>query len=363
MLNLILALVCAFAITYFAIPAIIAVARKKQLFDQPNERSSHVFPTPSLGGIGIFGGAICGIILFTPVELFEKLQFTIAAFMILFLVGLRDDLVPIPAKKKLLAQIFAAVILTVKAGVLIEDWDGLLGIHQIHPVFAYVFSIFAMVVIINALNLIDGINGLAGGMGLLVSISFGTWFYLVGHEEWAVVSMALAGSLLAFLRYNLTTPSRIFMGDTGSLFVGTACAILAFEFIGTNQQLLSADNPWYCATAPALALSVLAFPLYDTVRIFFNRMVRGRSPFEADKNHIHHILISCGYSHLRSSLILISINAALIALCWYFRHANINALICLIAGSALGLNLLLTRYFLRQKGENSVTRPKRGTIL
>jgi UDP-GlcNAc:undecaprenyl-phosphate/decaprenyl-phosphate GlcNAc-1-phosphate transferase len=363
MLNLILAFVCAFAITYFAIPAIIAVARKKQLFDQPNERSSHVFPTPSLGGIAIFSGAICGIILFTPVDLFDQLQFTIAAFMLLFLVGIRDDLMPIPAKKKLLAQLIAAAILTFKAGVLVQDWDGLLGIHQTAPVFSYLFSIVAMVVIINAFNLIDGINGLAGGMGLLVSLTFGTWFYLAGQVEWAVVSLALAGALLGFLRFNVTTPSRIFMGDTGSLFVGTACAILGFEFIGTNQQLLSTDNPWYCASAPAFVLGVLAFPLYDTVRIFFNRMMRGRSPFEADRNHIHHILVSCGFSHLRSSLLLISTNAILIALCWYFRNININGLLCLVVGSAFGLNILLTRYFLRQAGEKPVSRPKRGTIL
>lgn len=346
MYVLILGFITAFSITYLAIPAIITVAQARKLFDQPNNRSSHESPTPSLGGIGIFGGAICGIILWTPTEYFGQLQYALAAMILLFLVGTRDDLVPIPPLKKLLVQFIAALVLVFKARILVDDWWGLLGINEMNAFFSYLFSVIAIVGIINAYNLIDGINGLAGSIGLIASLFFGCWFFLTGYIEWAVLAVSMAGALTAFLKFNFT-PARIFMGDTGSLLVGLTCAAMAFEFIHLNKEITS-NHVWFMPGAPVIALSVLTFPIYDTMRVFIRRMVKGRSPFHADKTHVHHMLLEGGCSHMQATGVLAGLNILMIALMVVLQPIGLNKQLLVLFAMTLSLNFALN-YWLQQK--------------
>lgn len=351
MFVLILSFITAFIITFVAVPAIITVATSRKLYDLPNNRSSHETPTPSLGGIAMFGGAIVSIILWTPTEYFSQLQYILGAIILLFLVGSRDDLVPIPPVKKLMVQLLAAVILEEKAKVSLDDWWGILGIHQLYQPVEFIFSVIAIVGIINAYNLIDGINGLAGGVALLASLFFGSWFFLAGHLEWAVVAVALAGAIVAFLHYN-ATPAKIFMGDTGSMLIGVLCAVMALEFISLNKLAETNNNPWFIANAPVVALSVLIFPLYDTIRVFYLRIAQGKSPFRADKNHIHHLLLKGGCTHMDATFIIVIFNVFLISTALLIRDLRINlALLILISISAI-LNLLLAAW-LKQKTQIS----------
>jgi len=309
MYDIILAMITSFALTYVAIPSIISVARKKKLFDEPDHRKSHKVSTPSLGGIGIFAGTLFSIILWTPFMYIGKLQYILCAFIIIFLIGAKDDIDPISPSKKLLGQLFAAAILVFKADVKLTSMYGIFGLGALPDPVSIVLSIFTIIVIINAFNLIDGINGLSGGIGLLISLTMGTWFFLIDRVEIAIVAFSLAGSIIAFLKYNIT-PAQIFMGDTGSLLLGLVCSILAIKFIDIHKDL--GDHPYAFKAAPSMAIAVMILPLFDTLRVFVIRILNGKSPFYPDRSHIHHLMIDCGLSHMNATYILLLVNAIFI---------------------------------------------------
>lgn len=311
MFYLLLGFITAFTLTYLIVPVIIRVAKERKLYDKPNERSSHLEPTPSLGGIGIFAGAICGIVLWAPMQSFGVLQYMLAAFVMIFLIGTLDDITPVSPTKKFLGQLLVAVILVYKSKIGLHNFYGLFGVYQLDELSAFVVSTVAITGIINAFNLIDGINGLAGSIGLLTALVFGVWFALIEATPLAMVAFALAGGITAFLKYNFT-PARIFMGDTGSLLIGTVAAILAFKFIELNYQE-STPKHYTFAAAPAIAFSVLILPIFDTIRVFATRIAKGRSPFHPDKTHIHHLVLDIGMNHMQATLLLISLNILFIA--------------------------------------------------
>lgn len=349
MYDVILSFITAFTLTYFAIPSIINVADKKNLVDIPDERKSHVNPTPSLGGIGIFAGVIFSIVLWTPFNVFGDLQYVLCSFIIVFLIGAKDDILPMAPWRKVAGELFAAAILVVKSNVKITSLYGIFGIYEIPDFVGIPLSIFAILVIINAFNLIDGINGLSGSISTLIAVVLGTWFFLIGHVEMAIVAMALAGSTIAFLRYNIT-PARIFMGDTGSLLVGLICAILTLQFIELHNEL--EGSPYAVKAVPAVAIGILILPLFDTLRVFMTRIIRGRSPLTADRNHIHHLMIDCGLSHMQATSILVLVNVLFILMSYQFQHLGTFNLLLLILGlaslSTLGL-LLWRRKVMQQR--------------
>lgn len=297
----------AFLLTYFAIPSIIQISKEKHLFDEPGERSSHSVKTPSLGGIGIVAGAIFSIVLWTPFEDFGSLQYILCAYLILFLIGVKDDISPMSPYKKMIAQILAASILVLKSNIKLSSLYGLLGSTEVLPDWlSILLSIFVIILIVNAFNLIDGINGLAGSIGVLICSTFGIWFFMVKHMELAIISFTTLGGILAFLKYNYT-PAKIFMGDTGSLHIGLVSAILTLEFLTINDSL-GAESIMKFEASPAIALGIIIIPLFDTIRVFIKRMANGKSPFHPDKNHIHHLLLDCGLSHMQSTLALVLAN-------------------------------------------------------
>ncbi|MBX2893449.1 MAG: undecaprenyl/decaprenyl-phosphate alpha-N-acetylglucosaminyl 1-phosphate transferase [Saprospiraceae bacterium] len=306
MYAIILGFITAFTLTFSIIPVIIRVARERRIYDRPNERSSHEEPTPSLGGIGIFAGTICAVVLWTPLDSFSVLQYILAAFVLIFLIGALDDLLPLSPYKKFSAQLLVAVILAYKADVRISSLYGVFGVYDLPELTSFVLSVLVIIAIINSFNLIDGINGLAGSIGLLACVSLGMWFWAIHSPALAVVAFSLAGAITAFLKYNFT-PAQIFMGDTGSLLIGTVCAILSIHFIEMNH-LASVQSARTFHSSPAIAVSILILPLYDTVRVFVQRILQGRSPFSPDKTHIHHIMLDLGCSHTQATAILLAIN-------------------------------------------------------
>ena len=347
MFAILLGYITAFTLTYFALPAIIAVANAKKLYDRPNERSAHEAPTPSLGGIGIFAGAICGIILWAPVQTFGLLQYVLAALVLIFLIGVKDDLIPLAPSKKLFGQILAALILVYKSHVKITSFYGVFGVHEVPPLLGFVLSVVIIVGIVNAFNLIDGIDGLAGSIGLLSCLSLGSWFFLANHVEFAVVAFSLAGALAAFLKFNFS-PARIFMGDTGAMLIGTVCAVLAIKFIELNREL-PVSAPVRFDSAPAIAIAVLILPIFDTLRVFTHRLLRGQSPFHPDRSHIHHQLLDAGFTHLQATAILTGLNVLVIAWMVALHHWNINALLLLELAIALLFSFWLRWYVRRHK--------------
>ena len=344
MYDIILSFITAFMITYLAIPSIIKVAEVKYLFDEPGERTSHSASVPTLGGLGIFAGFIFSVTFWTPFVVFNELQYILCALIIMFLIGAKDDIVPLTPAKKFMGQVLATFILVFKANVKLTSLYGIFGITTLPDVVAIPLSIFTIIVIINSINLIDGINGLSGSVGIIVTSAFGWWFFQVSHIELAILCFALSGSLVAFLKYNFS-PARIFMGDTGSLIVGLICAILALTFIEANKGL---EHPYAFKAVPAVAIGVLIIPLYDTLRVFTLRILRGRSPFSPDRNHVHHLLLDSGLSHMQATGVLVLFNILFIVTVIFLQDIGSFYLLVLI----LAMATLLTgplHYFVRKR--------------
>lgn len=343
MYDIILSFITAFTLTYFAIPSVINVARVKRLFDDPNERSSHTVSIPSLGGIAIFAGVIFSIIFWTPFNVFGNLQYILCSLVLIFLIGAKDDIVPMSPSRKFMGQILAALIMVYKADVQITNFYGLFGFNELADWFSVPFSVVVIVFIINAFNLIDGINGLAGTIGTIISATFGIWFFLVDRIEIALICFSMMGAIIAFLKYNYT-PAKIFMGDTGSLLIGLVSSMLAIKFMEINNNL---ESQFAFEAVPAVTIGILIIPLYDTLRVFTTRLIKGRSPFYPDKTHIHHLLLELGYSHMQGTAILAAVNVLFIAIVYLLQGIGTLPLMILVLGLATILSAIL--YFSARK--------------
>src|SRR5512138_98356 len=227
----------AFIIVWFAVPVIIRTSRLKGVLYEPNGRSSHSEPVPRLGGIAIFFGIAVASLIFMQFEQLMRLQYVIAGMVIIFLVGIKDDLSSLRPWYKLAGQVVACLAVILPGRTLFTTVHGFIGFSTIDPVAGVFLTLFVMIVIINSFNLIDGIDGLAAGIGIVVFASFGTWFYLSGHYEVLVVVSSGIGALLAFLWYNVfTKKNKIFMGDSGSLILGFIAAFFVIPFNEYNKD-------------------------------------------------------------------------------------------------------------------------------
>ncbi len=325
--NLILSFAWAFILSIFAIPSIIQVAHSKKLLDIPNGRNIHLSSTPRLGGLAIFAGFMSSLTIFGQLD--SGIQYLMAGCLILFFVGIKDDVTSVSVFKKFFVQILAAGIILFMADIRITSFHGLFGIYTLDLGTSYAFTFLVIVGITNAINLIDGMDGLAGTILLLVSVIFGIYFYNIG-SSYAYVAFSLAGSMLGFLRYNIFKAS-IFMGDTGSLVGGFVVSVLAIQFIELQTS----------ANAPAVAVAILFIPIFDTLKVFIIRILNGCSPFSPDKNHIHHQLLVIGLPQPIALATILVFNLSLIFFVVSFESLGVNKLILITACCALLLSLTL----------------------
>ena len=341
--KVLLATALAFIITYTAIPVIINVSVIKKLFDEPDARKLHSNPVPSLGGLGIFAGLIMACLMTISFDSAIEFQYFFAACLVIFFLGLRDDILVLTALKKFIGQIIAAFIIIYKGGIIISSMHGLLGVNELPEVFSLALTYVTVIVIINSFNLIDGVDGLAGSLGLFTSIVFGVYFYAIGHLAYSTFAFALGGSLLAFLIFN-HSPARIFMGDTGSLLIGMANAILVIHFINVADQ---PGSLFQIKAAPAVGVAILIVPLYDTLRVFAIRIFNRRSPFSPDRNHVHHLLLDRGLSHSATTFILVTVNILFAVAAYALSPIGVNYLFAFLVGAAsIGIGML---YFTKPK--------------
>ncbi|MBS2212369.1 undecaprenyl/decaprenyl-phosphate alpha-N-acetylglucosaminyl 1-phosphate transferase [Carboxylicivirga mesophila] len=319
-----------FMMVFLSIPTILRVAHSKNLFDEPNKRSVHRMRIPTLGGLAIFIGFLFTYSLFVDWFQFIEIPFLIPALLIIFGIGIKDDILVTAPMVKLAGQLIAVIIVVGLGGLQITDFHGFFGLHP-DPFWGTVLTIVGMVFIINGFNLIDGIDGLAAITGIITSLSFSVWYFI--NEDYHIPTLvaALVGGLLAFAYYNIFSKrQKIFMGDTGSLILGFLIAVVAVHFSEFNRpdnqyKLLHTMN-----SAPAVAIAILIVPIIDTLRVFMLRVAQGNSPFAADKNHIHHRMLALGFSHLQISLIIGSINIAFVILAFSLRNWGMLRLSILI---------------------------------
>ncbi len=326
MLDVLLTASVSFIITFLAIPVVMQVAEKKKLYDIPDERKLHTRLVASLGGIGIFAGFILASLLSIQGQFNFEFQYFFAAAIVIFFLGLKDDLMILSATKKFIGQIIAASILIHLGGIRLDSMFGLFGFEQVPVGFGLALSYLTIIVVINSFNLIDGIDGLAASLGILTMIVFGSYFFAVDLQAYALMSFSMAGSLIAFMIFN-HNPAKIFMGDSGSLLVGLINAILVIKFINVAHEPLVALP---ITSSVAIGFAILIVPLLDTLRVFSIRILYGRSPFTPDRNHVHHLLLDRGLSHAAVTLICVSINVGFILLAWFGRSLGSTLLLSII---------------------------------
>jgi len=306
---LLLPIITSFLMVLLSTPSFITIAKLKHLFDDPSDaRKIHTENTPSMGGMMIFAGTLFSFLLWLPIDEIGVIKYLVPSLLIMFFVGMKDDIIGTVPVKKLAAHIVVAFIMVFMADIKLTSLHGMFGVKEIPEWAGIMLSVFTYIVIVNAFNLIDGLDGLAAGVGLIASTAFGFWFYYAGDWTYAVLAFSLAGALLGFLRFNFN-PAKIFMGDSGSLVIGFLFAVMAIELVEYDPQL-ELPNIIKNISKPILAMSILVYPLIDTIRVFTLRALKGVSPFTADRNHIHHRLMDLGLGH-KSTVITIYILSVL----------------------------------------------------
>lgn len=367
MVHLFLTFLTAFIVVLLATPALIKVAFLKRLFDEPGDaRKLHKRVIPTIGGIIIFAATLFAFALWYPNEhkdpealkrWIQDFQFIVASMLILFFVGIKDDIIGTAPIKKLAAHILVGMILVLMAEVRLKSLHGLFGITEIQLWASIFLSMFTYIVTVNAFNLIDGVDGLAAGVGLIGGLAYGVLFALGGEIVMGMLAFSLAGALGAFLVFNFS-PAKIFMGDSGSMIIGLIMAVLAIKFV----EFVPLDNSYPIIKelfTPVVAMSVIAYALTDTLRIFVWRAIRGVSPFSADRNHLHHLLIDSGMSHAKTVLCIYIANIAVIGVAVATRNLPLTISFLITAGFVAILATipwLMKRRHTKKKNTESKTR-------
>ncbi|MBD5356198.1 MAG: undecaprenyl/decaprenyl-phosphate alpha-N-acetylglucosaminyl 1-phosphate transferase [Bacteroides sp.] len=306
------------------IPQILLIAFRKQLMDVPDERKIHRSLVPRLGGIAfkpvIFFSLvfILGInlalghpsIMIEPLADARAILFGFCAVMVLYLVGIADDLVGVRYRAKFVIQILCA-IMVVTGGIWINNLNGVLWLNELPQWVGFPLTVLVVVFITNAINLIDGIDGLASGLCGIAFLFYGIIFFILGHYFYAMISFATLGVLVPFFYYNVfgnaERQQKIFMGDTGSLTIG-----MILSFISIKLVMCVPEDAPFSPNTMVLAFAPMLVPGFDVVRVYLHRIRTGHNPFLPDKNHIHHKLLALGMHQRIAMVSIISFSLLLI---------------------------------------------------
>lgn len=295
-------MVAAFVVAYILTPQLIRLARRVGAMDSPDARKVHSELMPRIGGLAIYAGFIAGVLVFVPLS--TEIKALLGGASVVMLLGLVDDIWGISPKIKLLGQIAAAAIATA-GGIQVEfisnPFNGM-AFGKMLPLgyLAAPVTIFWIVGVTNALNLIDGLDGLAAGTSAIAAVTIAAVALMEGQLLVSMMAMVLAVSIMGFLKYNFH-PARIFMGDSGSMFLGFILANLAVMGLTKGATVISLFIP----------IVVLGIPIFDTFFAIVRRYLQGKPIFQADKGHLHHRLLDMGLTHKQTVLAIYGVNMTL----------------------------------------------------
>lgn len=355
------------ALTGFIIPQILLIAFRKNLLDEVDPRKIHKGSVPRLGGIAFFPAILFSLLLMIGIGLQHMPEtirpiiredlnvfcFTMCAVIVLYLVGMADDLVGVKYRAKFVVQ-FLAAALVISGGIYINNLAGFIGIRGIPECVAIVLTAVLIVFITNAINLIDGIDGLASGLSSIACAFYGVTFFSAGQHAYGMLSFATLGALVPFFYYNVfgdaKKHNKIFMGDTGALTIGLILSVLCFRTcqIDTSNSILHNIN----MNMTVVAFAPLMVPCLDVIRVYLNRLKAHRNPFLPDKTHIHHKLLALGIgqSVAMPAIVVASLLLTLLN-CWLSIYVNITVLFVLDLAVWIAVNILLTRLIKRRKAK------------
>jgi UDP-GlcNAc:undecaprenyl-phosphate GlcNAc-1-phosphate transferase len=280
------------------LPKLSNIANRIGLVDYPNERKVHGEPKPLIGGIGIMIAFSLSSLMFIP---FLNLRGFYSGMTLLIVIGFLDDFREIKYTWKFISQLCASIFMMLYSKTILYTFGNLFGLGSVDlGSFALPLTVFCILGVINAVNMIDGMDGLAGGVSLIAFVSFATLAYMNGQPELMLISIALSGAVLGFLKYNWT-PSSLFMGDAGSFSLGFSLAFLSIAITQKENSIVP----------PMSALLILAVPIVDTVTIMIKRIINRKNPFHADKYHLHHILQRFGLGRKAAVIVILCLSLLL----------------------------------------------------
>lgn len=331
--------ILSFAVGMVVVPIVRKIAVYFRLVDQPNYRKVHTKPIPLVGGITLAFVVFTNLFLSqNSVPIFHEFSTILAGAFLLLIVGVIDDKNDLNAKYKLLIQLILAFAVA-HSGIRINSLYGFFGYYEIHLYLQYIITVLVITGVVNAFNLMDGVDGLVGSLTLLgfVLLLFASWLY--NSYTLMVLSVLFIGALVSFLHFNFSQQQKIFMGDSGSLFLGFVLVTLGIKVLQMATSSASVH------TTPTL-LCVIAFfiiPVFDSLRVYIGRMKKGKSPFKADKSHLHHLLLIIGLSHKKIAITVVIMALSLFALGFllitYFSKTMI--LLALIISFSIVIRFLL----------------------
>ena len=343
-----------FVFSWLTVPRIAQIVRKYKIFRKPSKRDLHWRLIPKLTGLSFYIAFLIVAFAFVPYVDVQRLSLFLAGGALISYVGIRDDIYELNPFVKLIIQLLAIGLFVIMDDLVVRDLYGFLGIYGLPSGFDYLFTFFIGVFMINSFNLCDGIDGLAAMMGIVMLVGYGIIFYVIGDTMFLSFTVILIGGLFAFLRYNLTHNNKVFMGDTGSLFLGYVFYLFTMYMVTSDSAILSVMLPekYLIILAPLVLYTI---PILDSGSVFFSRVWRRKSPFSPDNSHIHHLVLAFAKSHALSSIIIAG-GLALIVMLFSdlaFTLDPQTIVYVYFGGLFLGyITLFFTRRVLRSRGVN-----------
>lgn len=313
LLPALIALFC----TWWIHPYILKVAITKNIVDNPDARKLQRVPVPVLGGLTVVFGILAGVMGFNLFGDFNDLFPVFASIVIILIIGLMDDMISLTPRVRFVAEIVLVLFLIYTTGYQINDFHGLWGLQEIPAYLSVPLTVVASVGIINAINLIDGVDGYSSGYSIVSCILFGVMFYTLGNLRMVTLAAIVATSLVPFFFHNVFgKQSKMFIGDAGTLSLG-----IVFSMFVATILSVTPGSEWVDSNLGLVpfTLAVLCVPVFDTLRVMSARMYRGNSPFHPDKTHLHHLFIDLGFSHIGTTLAIVTANL-LVVLCWFVAY-------------------------------------------
>ena len=301
---------------------VLRFAQKYNIYDNPEARKLQRSPVPVMGGFVVFIGAIAGSLCYWFRRDCSSIVPVQVAMLVMLIIGAWDDIKKLSPTLRFAIEIIVVTALIVVNGYPVNDLQGLWGVPEISPWLAWPLTVFGCVGIINAINMIDGVDGLSSGICIMAISFFSWWFFITEDFVRAALGVSVIGGLIPFFVMNVFgNKSKMFIGDAGTLMLGIVLCDMVMAILTQDspetKRLLKPN-----ISRLAFVLSVLAIPVFDTIRVMFGRISRGESPFAPDKTHLHHAFIDYGFHHLETSLMEIMMNVMIVFVfaMVYFSH-------------------------------------------
>ena len=355
LVGILIAFAVALAVTALMHPRVAKFAQKRNVVDNPNARKLQRNPVPVMGGVAVFFGLVSGLCVSGIFVNVNELLPVIVAMSVMLCVGVIDDVSELSPWLRFVIEIAVVLMLIFTTHISLDSLQGLWGFYDLPLWLSAPLTVFAVVGMINAINLIDGVDGLSSGFCMMASIAFGALFIMTGNYDMAVLAAITLGSLMPFFFHNVFgDKSKMFIGDGGSLMMGVAMSAYVVAVISVRDEAFDAMPDGMGLVA--FTMAVMAVPVFDTLRVMTMRILRRTSPFRPDKTHLHHLFIDLGFSHIATTLSVLSLNL-LVVLAWliaYLAGASIDVQFYVVIVSSVVVTAIFYKVMRMQMACNGI---------